>query len=666
LKKVTVILLSTLMILSTLVSPAFAGESKLTNDELASLALPIVQSYEADSNYSTWTMDESTRFVIPATDEYKGNERLKEVVELVSAEFFDKELPTNSEIEKVYAKESEITSKDIVVTLDENSEITEESNSDEAYKIEIGENGVNIVAASETAALYALRTIQHIMITNDNRLASGTIIDYPELEERRVHIDMARKYITKDWIIQHVREMSYFKMNAIQLHFSENMGFRIESDTDPEIVSEDGYLTKDEIREILAEAKKYGVKVIPSLDTPGHTEHILKVHPEFGQVDINGNHSDVALDVTNPEAVDYVKSLYSEYMELFEDSTDFHIGADEYMEFDRDPFISEYKPVLDEYAQETLGEDYIWKDTMANYINDIAEHVHEAGFKPRIFNDAIYYGEEDKNNWEPDEPKQKIEMHDYIGIDFWSQMSWNKSIAPLSTFVERGHEDIYNLNSGFFYYVLRNDKPDDGRKQHSFDYLDQDKRIYEEWTPGKFADNTVDDDSSFIKGASLAIWNDNPDLVGEDVITEDIAKELRSLATKSWNTSSNDVADIDQFRENYAKLENVAGFEKGSRLPDVEPVHPIEPVLAENAAELKELAQQMADEGDVEPAAVQHLTIHLESVNHYENKGSADKVLKHLEGFHDLLDYYNKQGLIGDEAFEELSNQTNHLIELWK
>src|SRR5699024_8980760 len=264
------------------------------------------------------------------------------------------------------------------------------------------------------------------------------------------------------------------------------------------------------------------------------------------------------------EAVDYIKSLYTEYMELFEDSTDFHIGGDEYMEFDRDPFISDYKEVLNEYAKETLGEEYIWKDTMANYINDIAEHVHEAGFKPRIFNDAIYYGETNKNPWEPDEPKQKIEMHDYIGIDFWSQMGWNASIATLDTFIDRGHEDIYNMNASFFYYVLRNEKPDDGRKQHSFDFLDQDKRIYEECTLCKLQENTVDDDSSFIKGASLAIWNDNPDLVGEDVITEDIAKELRSLASKSWNTSSNDVADIDTFRENYEQLGNVAGFAKGS------------------------------------------------------------------------------------------------------
>src|SRR5699024_5089857 len=169
---------------------------------------------------------------------------------------------------------------------------------------------------------------------------------------------------------------------------------------------------------------------------------------------------------------------------------------------------------------------------------------------------------------------------------------------------------------------------------------------------------------SFIKGASLAIWNDNPDLVGEDVITEDITKELRSLATKSWNTSSNVVADIDQFRANYAKLGNVAGFEKGSELPNVEPVHTIEPELVENAAELKELVQQMADEGDVEAEAVQHLTIQLKSVNHYENKKSADKVVKHMEGFLVLLDYYKKQRLIVDDAFEKLSDQADHLVEL--
>lgn len=551
-------------------NPNVQKESHLTGEQLASLALPIIQSYKVDSKPYLWTMDESTRFVIPNTEEYLKHSRLKEVVELVSAEFLVKEIPTMLEIKKVYAEESEVSSKDIVITLDRNNPIIKESNSEEAYTIEIGAQGVKIVAASENAAMYALRTIQQLMITANNSLVYGTIIDYPDLSERRVHVDIGRKYISKDWIIQHIRQLSYMKMNTIQLHFSENLGFRIESDFDPTIVSQDGYLKKSEIKEILIEAKKYGINIIPSLDTPGHVEHILKSHPEYGQIDKNGNKSKVALDVTNPEAVNYVKGLYSEFMELFEGTTDFHIGADEYMEFDRSPFTSDYKVVLNNYAHETLGLGFTWKDVMATYINEIAAHVYDGGFKPRIFNDGIYYGEDDL-----DEAKQQIQLNDYIGIDFWSQMSWNPSIAKLNIFIEKGHKDIYNLNAGYFYYVLRNDLPQDGREQHSFDFLNQDGRIYKEWTPGKFDRNTVDDHSDFIKGASLAIWNDNPDIVGEDIITEDIAKELRSLATKSWNTKSNEVTDFNTFVKNLQRLGNVAGFEKGSKLPKVQPVSPI-------------------------------------------------------------------------------------------
>ncbi len=114
------------------------------------------------------------------------------------------------------------------------------------------------------------------------------------------------------------------------------------------------------------------------------------------------------------------------------------------------------------------------------------------------------------------------------------------------------------------YYVIVN------LQMHSFDNLNADRKIYNEWSPGQFQGNpAVNDSSDFIKGASLAIWCDNPNLCSEDVITEDIADELRALASKSWNTSSNSITDFDSFQENYTKLGNVAGFEKGSTLPDV-------------------------------------------------------------------------------------------------
>ena len=534
--------------------------SNLTDQQLQALTNPILQSYKADNSHKVWKMTADSRLAVLANQTNIENVRLQEVVKLVNSEFVEKGI-ISSPLAMVFAQEKDVSYGDILINIDKTNPITNNSNSEEAYKITIGEDGVRLTGASENAVMHGLRTIQNLAITNDG-LVYGEIMDYPNVAERRVHVDCARKYISKDWFIRQIREMSYMKMNALQIHFSENMGFRIECETDPAIVS-DQYLTKVEVREILAEAKKYGIKVIPSFDSPGHVDQILKAHPEYGQVNNSGNHYKSGLDVTNPEAIAYIRSLYDEYMDLFEGCTDFHIGGDEYMEFDRPPFTTEYKSVLNSYAVEKYGQGYIWKDVIAGYINDLAEYVHDRGFTPRIWNDGVYYGESSY------EGAQKIKMHDYIGIDFWSQMSWNSSIANLQTFINKGHDTIYNINASFFYYVLRNDKPTDGREQHSFDNLNADRKIYNEWTPGKFQGNpAVDDNSDFIKGASMGIWCDNPNLCSEDVITEDIADELRALASKSWNTSSNTIINFDGFQENYAKLGNVAGFEKGSTLPD--------------------------------------------------------------------------------------------------
>ena len=539
-------------------TPAIA-ERTMTSEQLVAATTPILQSYTKDASDKTWVMTKDSKFVIVANEANLKNNRLAEIVKLVNSEFMAKKIISSDAQAMLYNQDGAPT--DITIDIKPVSEITDKTTSKEAYKITIDDTGIHLTGASETAVLYGLRTIEQITSVN-GALAYGEIVDYPNVAERRIHVDMARKYISKDWFIRQIREMSYFKMNAIQMHFSENLGFRIECETDPSIVSEQ-HLTKADVREILAEAKKYGVKVIPSFDSPGHVDQILRAHPEYGQVDKYGNHYKSGLDVTNPEAIKYIYSLYDEYMELFKGCTDFHIGGDEYMEFDRAPFTTQYKSVLDNYARENIDPNATWKDVIAKYINDLAEHVHEKGFAPRIWNDGIYYGE---NSW--GQNKQMIKMHKYIGIDFWSQMSWNGSIARLQTFLDKGHDTIYNVNASFFYYVLRPSMPNDGRKQHSFDNLNSDKLIFDEWTPGKFQANTIADDNPAIKGASLAIWCDKADVCDEDTITEDIANEMRALATKAWNTKSNSIISHNQFKANYAKLGHVAAFDKGSTLPD--------------------------------------------------------------------------------------------------
>ena len=560
LKNVLCFVLAFTMVFSGMtITPKAAGTTVTTEKELIAKTNPILQSYEVSDADGLWAVTAGTRFVVEATGENIANERLAEVVKLINSEFVEKEIASSKPHTMVYGPAGSQTAADILIRLADVKDITTETTSEEAYKITISNLGVVIEAASENAAMYALRTIETMMLTN-NGLVYGTIVDYPDMAERRLHVDAGRKYFSKDWFIRQIREMSYLKMNALQLHFAENMGFRIECKTDPQIVS-DEHLTYDDVKEILAEAEKYGVKVIPSLDTPGHVQHILKFHPEYGQVDTSGNRSTTALDITNPDAVKYIYSLYDEYMELFEGCEDFHIGADEYMEYDRAPFTTQYRPVLDAYAVEKYGAGYTWREAMAGYTNDLAAHVYSKGFKPRIFNDGVYFNEGSSS-------QQKFSMHDYIGIDYWSRTSWIGGSPSLEVFINRGHKEIYNFNSSYFYYVLRNGVQSDGRPANSFDVKEQYKNIYNNWTPGKFSGSNISDDHEVISGASLGIWCDYPNIVTEDVVHTDIAKELRSLASKSWNTASNSVLDYDAFAAMTEVIGNVAGYEKGSVLPE--------------------------------------------------------------------------------------------------
>ena len=64
-------------------------------------------------------------------------------------------------------------------------------------------------------------------------------------------LDNGRRYFPPAWIKRQIRLMAYLKLNQLHLHFSDNQGFRIESEGHPEIVSSP-HLTKRQVREILA------------------------------------------------------------------------------------------------------------------------------------------------------------------------------------------------------------------------------------------------------------------------------------------------------------------------------------------------------------------------------------------------------------------------------
>jgi D-alanyl-D-alanine carboxypeptidase/D-alanyl-D-alanine-endopeptidase (penicillin-binding protein 4) len=86
--------------------------------------------------------------------------------------------------------------------------------------------------------------------------------------------------------------------------------------------------------------------------------------------------------------------------------------------------------------------------------------------------------------------------------------------------------------------------------------------------------------------------------------------------------------------------------------------------LPENAAEMKEMVQHFEEAGAMDSETERALTLHLTSVEQFENEGAAEKVIQHLTSFKQLLDSY--QDSMSDVAYQELSAGADHLLEQWQ
>jgi Glycosyl hydrolase family 20, catalytic domain/F5/8 type C domain len=142
-------------------------------------------------------------------------------------------------------------------------------------------------------------------------------------------VDVGRKYFTVAWLREHIKELAYLKLNYLHLHLSDNLGFRLESATHPEVVSAQHY-TKQEIADLVALAARYHVTIVPEIDMPGHMDQILASHPDLKLTSSAGTANNGYIDLSNLRAYPLMKDLIIEYLPLFPGPY-WHLGADEYI-----------------------------------------------------------------------------------------------------------------------------------------------------------------------------------------------------------------------------------------------------------------------------------------------------------------------------------------------
>lgn len=104
-------------------APPSAYAAQESSQELCELVNPVLQRY-VPATGEAWSFASSSRIVVNATDANLENERLAEVVNLMNAEFAEKELVTGF-LGMVYAPGDSAAASDIVVDVVPVEQITD-------------------------------------------------------------------------------------------------------------------------------------------------------------------------------------------------------------------------------------------------------------------------------------------------------------------------------------------------------------------------------------------------------------------------------------------------------------------------------------------------------------------------------------------------------------
>jgi len=352
----------------------------------------------------------------------------------------------------------------------------------EGYRLDVGAS-VGIEGRTSAGVFYGTRTL--LQLLRRGRIPAGTARDWPRYPERGLMLDNGRRYFTPAWIKRQIELLAELKLNQLHLHFSDNEGFRIESESHPEVVSEQ-HLTKRQVRDIVEFARRRHVRVIPELDMPGHLRQALAAHPELrlpGSTD--------ALDISLPAARRFCRELILEYLDLF-GGRYWHAGADEY--------------------QGATGEAYV------DFINWIDRLVRARGRTLRIWHDGL---SGDRLN------------RDVI-VEWWAD---HAGPSPKRLLLQ-GHRV---LNAGWWptYYVAG------GPLSAVHPSV---KVAYETWQVNLFGGLAINSpipanplqrvpaSSRRVLGSELHVWNDVPFTETPAEIARAIAPRLAVLAQKTWDT----------------------------------------------------------------------------------------------------------------------------------
>lgn len=243
--------------------------------------------------------------------------------------------------------------------------------SKEEYKLVVNKEHIEITAKGHAGFLYALETIRQLLpeqiesnkiISNtDWHIPALTIQDKPRFVYRGLMLDLSRHFFEKSYIEATIDRLAMLKMNVLHLHLVDDQGWRIEIKKYPKLTEvgawrvdqEDviwnarlsvdpdekgtygGFLTQEELKDIVKYAATKNIEIIPEIEMPAHVSCAIAAYPElacFNQrigVPSGGVWPITDIYCAGKETTfEFLQNVLDEVMTIFP-SQYIHIGGDE-------------------------------------------------------------------------------------------------------------------------------------------------------------------------------------------------------------------------------------------------------------------------------------------------------------------------------------------------
>lgn len=250
---------------------------------------------------------------------------------------------------------------------------------DEKYWIEVTEKTIKISAASNWGIIHGFTTLNQLVWSDNDPLQSKSsippryenlnltsITDYPFLKYRGVMIDSARHFLPIKIIKRQLEIMSINKFNVLHWHLTDDESFPYRSETFPQLLNpwrDDAVYTKAELIDLIDFAANLGIRIIPEIDTPGHTNSWKNVSPDFtSKCDKFQDNAGYTKPLNPAIEGNYqiLTGLFAEFRSIFKDKL-IHIGGDEVSMdcWDYDPEVKKLKQKLNLHSNSEVEKYYV-------------------------------------------------------------------------------------------------------------------------------------------------------------------------------------------------------------------------------------------------------------------------------------------------------------------